>query len=128
MKSIHRLMVNICSEKLEESKTFYTRLFDFTVEYDSNWFVHLVSEKNNLELGIIDASSEVVPDSLNAVASGFYITFVVESAEHIFEIAQKEKFEILEAPVDTAYGQRRVLLKDPNGVVVDVSSPIPNFF
>jgi len=52
---------------------------------------------------------------------------VVESADAIFEIAKKEHFEIVEKPSDTSYGQRRLLLKDPNGVLVDVSSPIPNF-
>jgi uncharacterized glyoxalase superfamily protein PhnB len=57
---------------------------------------------------------------------GFYVTFVVDNTDYIYEIASKENFEIVEEPSDTFYGQRRLLLKDPNGTLVDISSPIQN--
>ncbi|WP_366135950.1 hypothetical protein [uncultured Maribacter sp.] len=47
-------MTNICSDNLAESRDFYTKLFDFNVDYDSDWFVHLISKDKKLELGIID--------------------------------------------------------------------------
>ena len=50
---IKRLLTNICSTDLEASKQFYTSLFSFKVGYDSDWFIHLVSEGSELELGII---------------------------------------------------------------------------
>jgi len=52
---------------------------------------------------------------------------VVNNADDVFNIAIKENFEIVEEPTNTSYGQRRLLLKDPNGMLVDVSSPIQNF-
>jgi len=127
MKTVNRLMTNICSDNLSASKDFYTKLFDFQVNFDSDWFVHLISKDKQLELGIIDRTNQIVPKEYQNTAAGFYITFVVASSDDIFDIAVKEKFEILEEPIDTMYGQRRLLLKDPNGTLVDVSSPIPNF-
>ena len=127
MKTVNRLMTNICSDNLSASKDFYTKLFDFQVNFDSDWFVHLISKDKQLELGIIDRTNQIVPKEYQNTPAGFYITFVVESSDDIFDIAVKEKFEILEEPIDTMYGQRRLLLKDPNGTLVDVSSPIPNF-
>jgi predicted enzyme related to lactoylglutathione lyase len=127
MKKINRMMTNICSEKLSESKDYYTKLFDFNVDYDSDWFVHLISKDKQLELGIISRTSEIVPAEIKDNPQGFYITFVVENADEVFEIAKKEGTEVISEPNDTFYGQRRLLLKDPNGVIVDVSSPIPNF-
>lgn len=124
MKAINRLMTNICSDDLEQSKRFYTTLFDFDVNFDSDWFIHLVSQDKQLELGIIDKSNELVPNKYQNAPQGFYLTFVVESADDIFKIAEKEKFEIVEKPTNTSYGQRRLLLKDPNGALVDVSSLI----
>lgn len=127
MKTINRMMINICSDKLTESKDFYTKLFDFTVDYDSDWFVHLISIDQKLELGIIDRTNEIVPKDFQNNPQGFYVTFVVDSADEIFKIAEFEKFEIISEPTDTFYGQRRLLLKDPNGTLVDISSPIKDF-
>ena len=127
MKKINRLMTNICSTNLAESRDFYVKLFDFNVDYDSEWFVHLISKDKQLELGIIDRNSELVPAEFKNNPNGFYITFVVDNTDEVFEIANAAQFEILSEPTDTFYGQRRLLLKDPNGALVDVSSPIPNF-
>lgn len=127
MKTITRMMTNICSDKLSESKDFYTKLFDFRVDYDSDWFVHLISKDKQLELGIVERTNELVPEEFQTHPQGFYITFVVQSADEVYETAKKEGLEIIANPTDTIYGQRRLLLKDPNGTLVDVSSPIPNF-
>lgn len=127
MKTLNRMMTNICSEKLAESRDFYTKLLDFTVDYDSDWFVHLISKDKQLELGIIHRTSEIVPDEFQNHPQGFYVTFVVDDVHEVFEIAKREGLEVLSEPVDTFYGQRRLLLKDPNGTLVDISSPIPNF-
>lgn len=124
MPTLNRIMTNICSDKLAETKNFYTKLFDFDVEYDSDWFIHLISKDKKLELGIIDRSNEIVPEDFRNYPQGFYITFVVESADELLTIAESEKFEIVKKPIDTFYGQRRLLLKDPNGTLVDISSPI----
>ncbi|QNL22207.1 VOC family protein [Hyphobacterium sp. CCMP332] len=121
------MMTNICSSKLAESRDYYTKLFDFNVDYDSDWFVHLISKDKQHELGIIIQTSEIVPDEVKELPQGFYITFVVENTDEVLEIAKKEGFEIISEPSDTFYGQRRLLLKDPNGIIVDVSSPIPSF-
>ena len=124
MKTINRMLTNICSDDLSASKNFYIKLFDFNVDYDSDWFVHLISKNKGLELGIIDRTHEIVPKGYQNKPQGSYITFVVDNADDIFDIAIKEKFEVVQEPSDTFYGQRRLLLKDPNGMMVDVSSLI----
>jgi len=127
MNTINRIMTNICSDDLSQSKNFYTKLFDFDVDYDSDWFVHLISKDKKLELGIVDRTHEIVPKDFQHSPQGFYVTFVVDSADDIFKIATAENFEIVSEPTDTFYGQRRLLLKDPNGTLVDISSPIKRF-
>ena len=127
MNVINRLMANICSTKLSESRDFYVKLFDFNVDYDSDWFVHLVSKDQKLELGIIDQNNKIVPKEFQSSPTGTYLTFVVDNTDDVYSIAKKEKFNIVSEPNDTFYGQRRLLIKDPNGLLVDISSPIPNF-
>ncbi|WP_246255489.1 VOC family protein [Cyclobacterium plantarum] len=120
-------MTNICSDNLAESREFYTKLFDFHVDYDNDWFVHLISKDKQLELGIIKRTSEMIPEGYQNNPKGFYLTFVVENTDQVFKLAIEEGLDILSEPTDTFYGQRRLLLKDPNGTLVDVSSPMPNF-
>lgn len=120
-------MINICSDKLSESRAFYMQLFDFEVDFDSDWFVHLISIDKQLELGIVHRTNAIVPKEYQQQPQGTYITFVVDNADEIFEIARENKYEVLEKPTDTPYGQRRLLLKDPNGMLVDISSPIKDF-
>ena len=127
MRKINRLMTNICSNKLTESKDFYTRLFDFNVDYESDWFIHLVSKDKLLELGIIAQTSEIIPEAFKHDPQGFYLTFVVDHVDEVFEIVKSSDFAIVSEPEDTFYGQRRLLLKDPNGALVDISSPIAGF-
>ncbi|MEW7278236.1 VOC family protein [Aquimarina sp. 2201CG1-2-11] len=127
MKTINRIMTNICSDNLAESRDFYTKLFDFNVGYDSDWFIHLISKDRKLELGIIARTNDIVPKDFQYNPQGFYVTFVVDNADEIFKIAKSEKFEIISEPTDTFYGQKRLLLKDPNGTLVDISSPVEGF-
>ena len=121
---LNRLITNICSSKLLESKNFYTKLFDLIVQFDSDWFVQLASKDKRLEIGIIDKNSDLIPPEFQVNPNGFYLTFVVDNADAICEIARAEKFDIVSEPADTFYGQRRFLLKDPNGALIDVSSVI----
>jgi predicted enzyme related to lactoylglutathione lyase len=121
---INRMMTNICSEKLSESRDFYTKLFDFTIDYDSDWFVHLISKDRQLELGIIDINSEIVPKDARNQPTGTYITFVVNNVDEVFKEVKASKYEVVKSPENTFYGQRRMLLKDPNDYIIDVSSPI----
>jgi len=122
MNSINRMMTNICSSDLQKSKAFYVKLFDFEVDYDSDWFVHLISKNKQLELGIIDKNSELVPTEFQTNPTGFYITFVVGNVDEVFELTKAEQMQVIQKPADTFYGQRRMLLKDPDGALVDVSS------
>jgi len=127
MKKIERLMPNVLAENLALSKAFYTTLFNLKVAFDSDWFIHLQSGDGHLELGIIKYDNDLIPEEFRGRPNGFYITIVVDDADAIHLLAQEHQFEIQQAPINTSYGQRRLLLKDPHGNLIDVSSPIPGF-
>lgn len=120
---IDRLLTNVCSQNLEESKLFYTSLFSFKVDYDSDWFVHLVSEGRGFELGIIAQNHHVVPDKVKGEITGVYLTFVVECADEMFKRCQELGYEVIQEPENTPYGQKRMLVVAPEGTMCDVSSP-----
>jgi len=123
MQKVNRMMVNICSDDLDTSQSFYTSLFDFEVSYKSDWFIHLRADDSGMELGIIHRSSEVIPREFQKTPQGSYITFVVDSVDDSYHIANVRGYQIISEPELMFYGQRRMLLQDPNGILIDISSP-----
>ncbi len=120
---MNRLFANICSSNLSKAKGFYTELFGFQVKYDSDWFVHLCDPANgSLELGLIAKNHELVPESARSQSSGIYITLVVDDVDFVYRKAQELKVKIIDPPTPTFYGQKRMLLQDPDGSLLDVSS------
>lgn len=124
---IQRILTNLCSDNLAASKDFYVSLFGLEVAFDSDWFINLKSESPSFELGIIQRDHAIVPEGFRKTPQGMYLTFVVPSADDIFALAKEKGFNVLEEPMDTFYGQRRLLLQDPDGTLVDVSSLIADF-
>jgi uncharacterized glyoxalase superfamily protein PhnB len=58
------------------------------------------------------------------------ITIVVPDVELVYRRAIDQGLAIVEPPRDLFYGQRRLLLRDPDGTLLDVSStcrPSPEF-
>lgn len=127
METINRLLLNVLSDDLEASKAFYTTLFDFEVDYDSDWFVHLISTSHQLELGIMSINSTILPKGIQPQPRGFYLTLVVSDVNAVFEVAKNQELDVLSEPEDTFYGQRRLVLESPEGSIIDVSAPIPDF-
>ena len=122
---IFRLLNNICSDDLPASKAFYTDLFDFNVNYDSEWFVHLISAANQLEIGIIQWNHELIPAANQyRHPQATYLSFVVQDVDEMYEQLIMRDIPIIEPPQETFYGQKRLLTQDPNGLLIDISSPV----
>lgn len=129
---MQRSFVNLLSDDPGRLRDFYVELFGWRVDFDSDWFVHLQAPGNDdLELGILRRDQEIVPGELSVAApAGVIVTIVVDDADDVHRRAVELGAEVLEPPRDLFYGQRRVLLRDPDGTVVDASSectPAPEF-
>ncbi len=120
--SLNRILTNILTPDLSTSTQFYTQLFGLSVQFESDWFVQLVSDRSGLEIGLLIANHDLVPEDFQGKPAGVYITFVVDDANSVFTKAQAMGVEIIQSPQMTDYGQLRLLLKDPAGALIDVSS------
>lgn len=119
-----KLLTNICSMDLQASKAFYVDLLGFETKYDSDWYVQLCSPfDSETEFGVIQRDHELVPSDYQRAPSGMYMTFVVPDVNDAYERAQEMGVEILQEPRNEFYGQRRFLVKEPSGCLVDICSP-----
>lgn len=57
--------------------------------------------------------------------SGGYLTIVVDDVFAAHERAKAMEIEVVTPPTPLDYGQTQMILRDPNGVVVDISTPTP---
>ncbi len=122
MQAVQRLITNLCVSNLSESKTFYLQLFDLELAFDSDWFVQLANADRSIELGLIDKNHELVPSTYQGPAGAVYLTWVIEDVDQMYEQVKNMGAEVVAAPADTFYGQRRMLIKDPDGILLDLSS------
>ena len=122
--TIQRLVTNILSDRLPESRDFYADLLGLRIVHDSDWYVQLAAPDNaRLELGIIRRDHDLVPASWQAAPAGMYLTFVVNSVDAVHARAVGRGLPIVQPPRNEFYGQRRLLVLAPDGCLVDVSSP-----
>lgn len=119
-----RLLTNLCSDRLGESRDFYVSLLGFEVNFDSDWYVQLRSPSHpELELGLIARSSALVPPRFQQAPTGMFITVVVPDVDAVYAKALALGIPILQEPRNEFYGQRRFLTVDPNGCLIDIGSP-----
>lgn len=120
---IQRCFVSIFSDQLEATRDFFVKLLNWEVDFDSTWFVHLKAPGNDaLELGVLLRDQEIIPEPLRQMPAGAMLTVVVPDVDQVYARAKALDLVIIEPPRDLFYGQRRMLITDPNGMLVDISS------
>lgn len=118
-----RSFYSIFSTDLARARDWYVALFNYRVEFASDWFIHLQDAANpSLEVGIIAGAHEIVPEQFRALSAGGMLTLVVDDVDALHRQAVALGVDVVEEPRDLFYGQRRLLLTDPDGLLVDVSS------
>ncbi len=121
-----RAFFSILSSDLPRSRDWYTSLLGYRVEFDSDWFVHLQDPDNPaLELGLMARDHEIVNERMRPNPTGGLITLVVDDVDRLHAEAIERGVEVIEPPTDLFYGQRRMLVVDPDGQILDVSSECP---
>ena len=126
-ETLQRCFSNILVNDVERSAQFYEALLGMKRHFESDWFIILTHEDQpGLEYGLIQKDHEIVPKAISATAGGMMVTFVVADCDDIYERAKQLDANIVEAPRDMFYGQRRMILLDPDGAVLDISAPTAN--
>ncbi len=120
---ITRGFPNVISSDLAGTTAWYVDLLGWVTEFDSDWFVHLTApDDGGVELGIIAADHPIVPSGVVPGGGGILLTFVVDDVDSVHRRAIELGYRVVEPPTDLFYGQRRMILTDPTGTVVDISS------
>lgn len=125
---VTRVFANVLTDDVAATRDFYVRLLGLTVAFDSDWFVNLSSPSHDgspgYELGIWRRDHELIPEQFRQPPAGTVLSFVVDDVDAVYADARNRQLPIVAEPRNLFYGQRQLLLTDPNGALVDISTPV----
>lgn len=110
----------------ETLATFYETHFGFHRAFSADWYIHLQStEDSQVNLAILDGQHETVPEPGRGSTRGVILNFEVADVDAVHDRVQAAGLPILRTLRDEAFGQRHFITRDPEGVLIDVITPIP---
>lgn len=128
---LKRVVTTVYVDDLEKSKAFYCNLLGLVAGFDTDWIVQLSSPDNSaIELMLQPKKHELIPPAFQKSPQGSSVVFVVDDCDEYYSKAVSMGLEIIQEPKNEAYGQRRFLTADPDGLLIDISSqcdPSPEF-
>ena len=113
--NIRRVVPDIESHRIDESRDFYAGFLGFNVGMDMGWVITFVSTSNpaaQITLLRADESGSVKPQ----------LSIEVDNVDEVHDRAVERGLKIVYPLTDEPWGVRRFFVADPNGVVVNVLS------
>jgi len=116
----------IMTRNVTDTAAFYQRHFGFRPLFEADWYVHLQAEADaQVNLAILDADHDTIPvEGRGRTAAGLLINFEVEDVDAVHARLKQAGLPILLPLRDEAFGQRHFITADPNGVMLDIITPI----
>ena len=106
---------------LDKAKLFYLNNFGFNVAFQNEWYLHMVSE-SGIQVAFMLPNQPTQPQIFKKQydGNGFILSFEVDDADQAYSHAKNNSLNISLDLKSEEWGQRHFVVKDPNGVYVDV--------
>lgn len=111
--SIRRVVPDITTQRLHESREFYVGLLGFEVAMEMDWVVNLVSPVNPTAQVILMTRDATAPVQTQ-------MSIEVANVDAVHQNAVDRGDDIIYPLTDEPWGVRRFFVRDPTGVVINV--------
>ncbi len=113
--SIKRVVPDITSERMDESRKFYTEFLGFQVAMDMGWIMTLASPSNpTAQITLLRGPATAAPNP--------DLSIEVADVDAVHAQALARGLQIVYPLTDEPWGVRRFFVTDPNGVIINVVS------
>ncbi len=103
---------------------FYREHFGFEVTFDSEWYISLKS--GQWELALLDARHSTIPEAYRGTtARGILINFEVADVDAVHDRLVAAGLDPVLPLRSEDFGQRHAIFVGPDGVLLDIITPIP---
>lgn len=106
------------------SAGFYRTHFDFEVTFESDWYVSL--KRGTWELAVLDATHSTIPEGFRDLpARGVLLNFEVDDVDAVHTRLVDAGLTPVLPLRSEDFGQRHTIFAGPDGVLIDIITPIP---
>ena len=123
-KNNHTMKLNagIITNKLAESKSFYTDVLGFGVTFENEFYLlmHTPGRESELSFLLPNHPSQQPFFHRPFQGQGMYITIEVDDVDVIYKKIQKKGVPVKIELRDEPWGDRHFAIEDPNGIGIDI--------
>ena len=117
-----KLNAGIITEKLQETKNFYTEVLDFEVRFENEFYLLLHTPDQSAEISFLQpnhpSQKPIFQSEFNG--KGVYLTIEVENVDEVYKQLKNKGIEMEIEIRDEPWGDRHFAIKDPNGIGIDM--------
>lgn len=117
-----KLNAGIITEKLQQTKKFYTEVLDFGVSFENEFYLLLHTPNNSAEISFLQPNHPSQKPIFQSAFSGkgVYLTIEVENVDEVYKELKDKGVQIEIEIRDEPWGDRHFAIKDPNGIGIDI--------
>ncbi len=110
---------------LQKAKAFYSDHFAFSVAFENEWYLHLVSG-SGIQIGFMLPDQPTQPAFFHPAYAGRGVIFSLEvkDVDAAYAQAREASLNIVLDLRSEDWGQRHFCVEDPNGIHLDVVQAI----
>jgi catechol 2,3-dioxygenase-like lactoylglutathione lyase family enzyme len=117
-----KLNAGIVTNKLAETKTFYSTVLGFGVTFENEFYLLMHTPNKEAEISFLlpNHPSQQPLFHQPFPGHGMYLTIEVDDVDKVYEDIKKKNIEIKIDIRNEPWGDRHFAIKDPNGIGIDI--------
>ncbi len=117
-----KLNAGIITEKIAETKEFYTRILNFGVSFENDFYLLLHPPDGAMNIAFLlpnhPSQQPIFQAPFNS--NGMFLTLEVENVDQLYADIKNLGVAIKIGLRDEPWGDRHFAIQDPNGVGIDI--------
>lgn len=124
---VMKLNAGIITEKLAETKKFYTEVLDFGITFENEFYLlmHTPNKSSEISFLLPNHPSQQALFQKPFKGEGMYLTIEVDDVDSLYQTLKKKGVTIKIDLRNEPWGDRHFAIQDPNGVGIDLVKYAP---
>ncbi len=117
-----KLNAGIITEKLTETKEFYTKVLDFGVTFENEFYLLMHTPNHQAEISFLLPNHPTQKPIFQKpfAGNGMYLTIEVDDVDKIYTEIKKKGVKVEIDIRNESWGDRHFAIVDPNGIGIDL--------
>lgn len=117
-----KLNAGVLTEKLAESKAFYSEYLNFGVTFENEFYLLMHTPNREAELSFLLPNHPTQQPFFHAPfnGKGMYLTIEVDDVDTLYKEVKDKGVDIKVDLRDEPWGDRHFAIEDPNGIGIDI--------